>query len=335
MRVSSSPLPSRPARLRRPSRRFWAAGALLLLLAACQSSAQKAARAEALSDQAMATGDFRTATRQIRLAIQQNDAESRYWLKLARISLAAGDYSGAYAAYGQALSLEPDNIEALQTVAQIALLSGRTDTARQYLETLMVLSPQDAQGRFMQATIALKEGHYDDAKGIVDGLIKDGVEADEVEILKARLLDATGKPAEAAAALEPRVAASRKKAPLLEAMLPFYEHARNRAGLESVYARLVALAPENFTYALQYARMLYKNGDTARAGALAARVEKHNPDNGNAKFAVASFWADAAPPAVAAAQMLRIAGTGAVVKRPGAWACAGRHRPVASGLRAP
>jgi len=286
--------------------------ALLMTLAACRSPSQKANNAEMLYDQAVAAGDYRTAIRQIRLAIAQNDAEARYWIKLGRASLAASAYPDAYSAYSQALALQPDNIEALQTVAQIALLSGNLQTARQYVETLQVLAPQDPRGRLIAGNIALRQNHLDEAAGIADGLIKDGVDADEVYILKAQVLDRQRRFADAAAALEPRVAASQNKPALLDQLLTIYRHEGNREGTESTYRRFIAVAPDDPVHALQYARLLWADGRTDQARKLAADVLGRNPASGDVKLKVASFWADAAPTAVAMPEMLRIAGTGSL-----------------------
>jgi tetratricopeptide (TPR) repeat protein len=290
--------------------RWWALLIGLLLLGACQSATERAAREEARYDAAMAGGDYQTAQRQIQKAIAENDAEARYWIKLGRVSVAIGNYSQAFAAYGQALGLAPDDVETLQALAQIALLSGNLSRAKEYSSTLLVLVPQDVRGRLIQVGIALREKRYADAAPLIDSLEKDGVANDELFVLKAQLLAGTKRFDEAAAALEPRVAASENKAALLRELLAIYQQEGNRGGVEETYKRLATLAPDDPGPVLAYARLRYADGAVAEARRLAQGIEERNAANDDALLAVARFWAANAPAASALAELTRIADKG-------------------------
>lgn len=291
--------------------RWWllAAGPLLLL-GACHSGAERAARDEASYDAAMAGGDFQGAQRQIQRAIAENDAEARYWIKLGRVSVALGNYSQAFAAYGQALGLAPDDVETLQALAQMSMLSGNLSMARQYTDTLLVLVPQDMRGRLLQAGIALREKRYADAAPVIEGLEKDGLATDELFVLKAQLLAGMGKFGGAAAVLEPRVAASDAKRNLLGELLKIYQQQGNRAGIEGAYRRLAALMPDDPEPVLAYARMRYADGATDEARRLVERIEASNQAQDDTILAVARYWAEVAPQPVAVAELSRIAAKG-------------------------
>ncbi|HWW64869.1 MAG TPA: tetratricopeptide repeat protein [Sphingomonadaceae bacterium] len=286
------------------------AGLFLLMAGACHSSSERAARDEAYYDAAMTSGDFATAQRRIQKAISENDAEARYWIKLGRVSVALGNYSQAFAAYNQALGLAPDDVESLQALAQMSLLSGNLGMARQYTDTLLVLVPQDARGRLLRAGIALRERHYDDAAPVIQELEKDGLDTDELAILKAQLLAGTKKFAEAAAVLEPRIAASEAKQTLLAELLKIYQQGGNRGGVENTYRRMATLAPGDPEPVLRYARMRYADGAVAEARKLAEGIEARNGNNEETALAVASFWAETAPANVAVAELSRIAAQG-------------------------
>ncbi|HWL47074.1 MAG TPA: hypothetical protein VNQ31_05090, partial [Sphingomonadaceae bacterium] len=199
----------------------------------------------------------------------------------------------------------------LQALAQMALLAGNLAQARDYIDTLLVLVPQDVRGRLLQAGLALRERRYGDAAPVLDSLAADGVDTDEFFVLKAQLLAGAGKLDEAAAALEPRVAASDAKQVLLGELLKIYQQKKDHAGIEATYRRLVALTPDDAAVVLQYARMRYADGAVAEARRLAEGLEARARKGGSDTIsAIARFWAEVAPPPVAVAELSRIAAAG-------------------------
>jgi tetratricopeptide (TPR) repeat protein len=226
------------------------------------------------------------------------------------VNIAMASYSQAYGAYKQAIALQPDSVEALQGLAQLTLLLGDLGSSKNFVQTLLVLAPRDVRGRLVQASIALREQRYDDCSAIIASLEQDEVNVDDLYLLKAQFLAATGKPADAATLLETRLASSDQKAGILDALLKIYQQQGNKAAIESVYQRLNAAQPGDPDAALKYAGLLYREGRAADAGRIVAALEARNVGKGDVAVQIAQFWSDVAPAAVALPQMLRIANQG-------------------------
>ena len=78
-------------------------------------------------------------------------------LEAAAESVAAGDFSGAGALYGQILQQQPDNVKAIAGMAKCYAETGQPDSARQSLDTVPEASRNDPDVAAVRASLDLME----------------------------------------------------------------------------------------------------------------------------------------------------------------------------------
>ena len=237
------------------------AACLLAGSAACASPADRAARLAAEGQAAIDRGDYPAAREALVRAVQSDDDQPLVWSALGRVLLQMGDVGGAYQAYARVAELDRTNAEALQILADVSLMSGRTREAERYANQLELLRPGDPGPATTKGFLALMRNRPKEALQAADAVLARAPFDGGASILKARALDALGSNAEGARVLEAVVDARGPTKPVLDNLLDLYRKAEFRPGILRTRARLAALQPDDAPAALAYARELYGAGD--------------------------------------------------------------------------
>ncbi len=124
------------------SRRFPAAGALLVLLAV--SGAGAAEISPAIRD-LIAGGHFSEARRQCLQVTALNSSDVDHWICVARMSAWLGEYATALEGYNSALTLSPNHPEALLGKALVLIWQKQFDPAQALLEQVQSAAPASAE----------------------------------------------------------------------------------------------------------------------------------------------------------------------------------------------
>jgi tetratricopeptide (TPR) repeat protein len=280
---------------------------LLLLLGACQSSLEKADAYEARYDRLMAKRAYPAALQSIRQAISYDDTNSRRYIKLAELQTQMGATAGAANAFQAALDLQPDNIEALQSLAMLSVQSGQFDRARRYIEPLLALSANDPAGLLASGLLALGEHRYQDAIGLSDQVIAALPDRAEGYVLKARALYGLGHTDQATDLLEKRAAVAGDPKDILVQLMSFYRRIGDMAGIRKTAIRLMPLFPNDPRYALESARAHTAQGDAQKADRIVADLLRRYAANPGVLVAIADFWRDTLPLAAARAKVVKLA----------------------------
>jgi tetratricopeptide (TPR) repeat protein len=288
----------------------------LLLLASCKSPQEKAAIAAAQFDQFFAAGNYYAATLAIDDALEAQPDDPDLLARQGQLNMAKGILPQAYMAFQRVLDVQPNNVQALEIVAQLAAAGNDSAQAKRYLDTLSVLSPGSQRGKIAAATLAMNERRFNDGLAIINGVLRDSPGLDEAIALKARILSVAGKPGAAAAVIEARLPATSVPQALLPQLLDLYKKAANQRGIDETFIRLYRLQPDNPTYRLQYARAMFARGDKTEAEAVLAKLRSDHPRSPEVRLAIirtirdfegrdAAFAevqaAEAAPPSVVTA----------------------------------
>ena len=231
-----------------------------LALGGCASKEEKAERAATRSNEAYGVGDYQGAKAAALEAVSQRDDVARYWMALGQVEMKLGDYAGAYDAYSHASELEPNNIDALHYVAEIAQAAKRLDDATKQANKILKIDPRDIRAQMVLGYVALRQHHYPDALRWADKILGYYPLEEAPLILKARALNELGQRAEAIALIE-RVIPVRGASPTkLDTLLEFYRGGGDLAGVERTLLRYITLQPDNIGIKLQYAAQLYRDG---------------------------------------------------------------------------
>jgi tetratricopeptide (TPR) repeat protein len=259
------------------------------LLAGCASADQRAQRAAEEAQVALQLGNTGAAREALQRAVSAKDDVSEYWLALGRVYVELQQYGDAYFAYARAVELDRSNLEALQTLSEIAVSSGRVKEAEEYVEQLEVLQPGNLGTVLVRGFIALRRRAYDDAIGHADKVLAASPLDQNARILKARALVAKGSSNEGVAVLEEHLTTRGQDKSVLEALLTAYRFLEDRDGIVRTAERLLAVDPDNAGLRLELARQLYRMGQRDRARSTTLELAKA-PGTSNVLADILSLW---------------------------------------------
>jgi tetratricopeptide (TPR) repeat protein len=285
------------------------AAALLATVAitACTPKAEKADGYEALHDRLMTVGAFPAALKAIQKAIEYDPDTAQRWLKLARVRDRLSQPAAAATAYQRARDLQPDSVEALQNLSVLAVRAREYDLARRYIEPLLLLSPNDRTGLLTKGATAIAQRRFDEASSAAESLIETGPDLSDGYILKARLLDATGKSRDAAQLMAERSELDPGNKDILTQLLTLYRKMGDRNGIRATAIRLMPLLPDDPRFAMEAARAYKANGDSERVREIIDQLKTRFAKNPAVMVAVADFWRNSLPADAASAQIAEAA----------------------------
>jgi predicted Zn-dependent protease len=274
---------------------IWAMSIALLAplaLAACHSDLEKADGLEGLYDKEMSVKAYPAALKTISLAVRLDDNEPRRWLKLAKVQDLVNNSSAAAISYQRALDLEPTNIEALENLAILSVRAGQFGLAKEYIDPLLLLQPNDLAGLLASGAVAMNEKRFADAEKVANTIITQAPALAEGYILRARIIELSGRPRDAIALLEERQKADPANNDLPRELMGMYRRQGDRTGIRRMSITLHAKFPGDTKYALEAARAYHGAGRDDEARALLAELSGKHTGNVSVMNAVAGLWRD-------------------------------------------
>ncbi|HET9599063.1 MAG TPA: tetratricopeptide repeat protein [Anaeromyxobacteraceae bacterium] len=287
------------------------------------SGASAACEALALLDRAEGAAGLRELARRLldgknaaaaegrlRRAVELAPGEADGWKLLARLEETRERWAAAREAWNLALRAEPDDPDALQSAAQLALREGDLDGARALLRELVLSSPDEASARLrataawldakrpaeaLEASAGLDDDRILYMRGLALSALRRWGEAagtlervtpaaGEVYALArqqlASVLVHDGKPREAVKALQPAVEASPRDPGLLYALGNAQEAAGQHDVALSQMRALLEVKPDHADALNFVAYTLAERGESlAEAQAMAEKALHLEPDN--------------------------------------------------------
>lgn len=241
---------------------------LLPALAGCASRAERAAKYAESAQSAYNTGNYWQARMDMLNAVQTRDDVASYWVLLGDASMRLQQYAAAFDAYSHALDLEPNNLQALQNLADISLAAQRLDDARKHADKILKLDPQNLRALLVRGHVELRQKRFAPAIVAADRILQSYPLEDAPLTLKARALFQSGRRQEGIDLIEKVIPIRGATPPMLDTLLEFYGQTADTANYEKTLERYVALAPDNLAMRLRYAGQLYRNGKRAGAEAI-------------------------------------------------------------------
>ena len=249
----------------------------LSILASCSSATERASQANGRYQAAMAAGDLMRARRAALEATRARDDVADYWIALGGTQMALKNYAGAFDAYTRAVELDRTNLTALQTLADLAWLSGQTDKAEQYVDQIDLLQPVSPATLTTRGYIALKRNKFDDAVKRADQILDINPDSINAAVLKARALDGAGRGREGAELLEHILAQGSTDQGVMETLLLIYQHADDKPNILRMRARLASMFPDDERRVLDLAKAQFDMGQSAAATDTTIRLARNDP----------------------------------------------------------
>ena len=266
--------------------------ALLLAAAGCGSPEQKATKAATRSDIYYARRDYYSARIEIKRAIAEQDDVPEYWAKLARVQLAMGRYLDAYDAYAHVVELEPDNSEAIQTMAELSYSGGSFDDAEKFADQVLEKQPRSLRMLLVKGSVEATRNDATAAGAIADKMLSIDPTNEGGTILLARVLLMTGDRASAIATMERSIGKDGESVPKLMVLLDLYAGRNDFRSVARTFARLFMLRPGDVDLRLEYAKILYEQGLPDRAMDLLARLTRARPGDAALQQRIVDLWTE-------------------------------------------
>jgi len=311
-RAPDCSLPVSKIRMRVIPRRIVAASALCLslMLGGCHSAMEKADAWEGQYDRMMANQAYPAALLAIKKSISYDDTTARRYIKMAELQMQVGQPAGAAASFQAALDLEPDNIEALENLAILAVRGGQFDAAQHYIDPLLALNPNDPAGLLASGAIALGQRRFADASSMSDRIIQALPDRADGYVLKARALDGMGKTRDAIDMLEKRSTLAEDPRDYLVQIMAFYRRMGDMQGIRATAIKMMPLYPDDPRYAIEAARAYAATGNQAKVHEIIDDLLNRFHNNPDVLIAIGNFWRDTQSLAIARTEVLKVA-TGA------------------------
>ena len=261
-----------------------------MLVAGCSSDDQKASAAASNAELALNTGQPQLAQQFIRRALAARDDVGDYWMLAAHIAVALNDNVGAFDAYRNVLASDRGNQEALSALCQLALVRNTPTQAADFADQLALLQPDDQLPPTVKAGIAMVRGDSATAQRYLDAILTKQPSFVPALILKSKLLISLGRPGDAAQMLEESLKAPGDPDARLFALKDLYAKALDRPNYRRTVVRLSAAKPREINRQLDYADLLYDEGQRDAAYAITRRLAKLRPNDIRLASAILGLW---------------------------------------------
>lgn len=243
---------------------------------------------------ALAAGDLRGARRALIKLVRIDQDVPEYWMQLGKLQLALGRYREAYNAYEHAHELDRSNVEALSTMAQIALLSGQADLATENARSLSLISSDNPVVTMVNAYGDLQAGNLDKAGGAIDTVLANSPNEPLATILKSRVLLARNRFDDALGVLEAQHRAVPDDRGAIRNLAQMYRVRNDWKNLARIQSDAHRLDPRDSAITEDLIEALLRAGEVPQAVAVSTPVLSGRTDP-KLLDDVLKLWADYGP----------------------------------------
>lgn len=287
----------------------------LLLLAGCASRAEKAAEQAALAQQLMDAGNIPAARAAIGKALSYGGENVDILLLDARIKVRAQDLRGAFDAYRTVLVFQPDNMEALATVAQIGGMVGEEDIARDAIKRVLAIEPYNPEMLLTLGVLELRKDNFAEAMRLAEQILAAAPGDPRGLALKARALTQTGRGAEALKMLRDQIALTGNNPMTAGALLETARAQGDVATMLEQFPLLIENVPQSTELVLDEINIRYKSGDKEGARFAARDFIAKFGSQSEAMARLLDLWEEYDPQPMSPDDLAALAANGAVEAR--------------------
>lgn len=279
-------------------------------LAGCSDKTKQAFAEGAKAQSYLEAGDLANAQASIAKALALRGDQAFLLVIDGRIRYQTRDWGGAFDSYNLALSLDPNNQEALQAVSQIGAQTGHERESVAATDKILSMDPNNAPALLVTGVRQLNKRLFTDAKATADRMLKTDPKSEAGLVLKARAMFMGGERAEALQLLRDAQATMAQSQMVVTALL---ENARDQgdgALMIEQFRALSGMVPKNVDLTIDEANVQYKRGlkDEARSRGWALLTE--NGTNLEAVQRLIDVWAEYDKDPLTPDQIARLADEG-------------------------
>ena len=261
---------------------------LIMMLVACSTPEEKAEKyyqkGMSLLDKepAKAKLEFQNA-----LQIKKNMAKAMYGLGL--VAEREGDWKGAFALMREVAEQDPKNINAIVKLGQIFLAAGKLDFALEKSTAALTLDKNNVAALNLYATIQLKQNNKKGALEYANLALAQDANNQDTFLVLANISLADNDSNKAIAYFDKALAGNEKNLTVQFLKAKALESLSKSEEADKTYQKMVQLFPDNTFIKKTYAQFLVKTNRADEAEQQLRAIADSSPDNLIAKLDVINF----------------------------------------------
>lgn len=250
------------------------------VISGCGSAEDSSARFIESGKQLIEQGELEKARLEFRNALQINPLEAEGYYQLALIDEKGQNWKSMYSNLITVESLQPEHVPAIVKLGQLRLVSGQLDEAMAQAEKALSLEPDNQEAILLKATTYIKQENFGMADKEITRVL--AVDPQNMEALTARVMlyKNSGQSSKALVAVEEALVLYPDAMPLKLIKLSIFQENNNYPEMEAFYRELLPEYPNESWVAVSLARILNESMnryDDSRA--VLEEYVANNPDD--------------------------------------------------------
>lgn len=231
------------------------------MIAGCGSAEDSSERFIESGKELMEKGEFDKARLEFRNALQINPLEAEGYYQLALIDEKNQKWKGMYSNLVTAESLDPNHVQAIVKLGQLHVVSGQLDEAMKKAEKALSLEPENPDAILLKATTLIKQENFGLAEVEINRVLDANPQHMEALTAKIMLYKNSGQTTKALSAVEDAISSFPDSMPLKMIKLSLYQELDNYEGMEKLYRDLLPDYPNESWVAVSLAKLLNDSMD--------------------------------------------------------------------------
>ncbi len=257
----------------------WAAVAIVLVLAGCDSVEERAEKHYARGLELLEAGQPVKASLEFRNAIRLVDTHARANLELGKIYEEMGEIAAAVFQYRKVVALDPDVLGAHLRLGQLLLAFDNIEEAQKSASVAAQLAPEDPRVLILEAAVALRGGDGRLAREKTDAAFRQSPDSGDIWVMLAALSRFDGDLERALEQVDEGIRRDPENVRAHLYRLTLLSEAGRDAEIGPGLERLIELDPDNAGFLDAMARWQAQSGDLAGAEATRRRLSELEPDS--------------------------------------------------------
>lgn len=231
------------------------------MMSGCGSAEESSARFIDSGKELMEQGEFDKARLEFRNALQINPLEAEGYYQLALIDEKGQKWKGMYSNLVTVESLDPNHIPAIIKLGQLHVISGQLDEAMKKAEKALSLEPDNTNAILLKATTLIKQENFGMAETEINRVL--AVDPKNMDALTAKVMlyKSSGQTGKALTATDEALALYPDAMPLKMIKLSIYQELNDYAAMETLYRELLPENPNESWVAVSLAKLLNDSMD--------------------------------------------------------------------------
>ncbi len=286
-------------------------------LASCSNAQERAEKHAATAMMYANAGNFAEARVSLLKAVAERDDIASQWQFLGQVELQLGHLSEALSAYSHVLELDAVNVEALQLVTELAFQVGDTRKATATADRVLALDPASTRALLVKGLVALDQKRLVEANQYAAAILEIDPKDELGLVLKARALAKNEAFQEAVKTINDNIPVEVRTEATLGTLIEIYRIIGDGKNIVPTFDLMIAKRPKDIALKVDFAEILYKVGDSARARALIFQQLRERPEDIDLIKNVGKLWVENDPTPLSAAQITEVAENGSMTMRVG------------------